>query len=808
MRPSTIANLAVPPATLVVSVLAALTFPPAAAPWQAGPGSEAGQAARALKAEFRQDFRSHHYDPEILLPWGYQGELFQSTKGLDISFRAGQEQSWQDTGLIPLFGLRGDFEVMVSFEILNAERPKRGDGVGLVLFIGNAPEPRATNAVSLAHLLLSDGNTVFMADRQRRVQGKWTHERKSVPVNGKAGKLRIERQGGRVRFSVGERDRSEFATLTEVDFGKSDLLGFHILGGTGGSPTALDLRLLEFTVRAESLPGWSDMRERPQAAPIQQLNAEQLGDVEARVQKLNARLAASVVRIRDPKRKTDGFSGVILGASGEIFTCAHHDLAPKTRVIVTLANGQEVMGTVLGSTTQRVSTDMRFPGDDVGLVVLDEKGDWPDVPLRRAAGLKSGELCVSLGQPNVHRAGQRPLLRLGRFLSLDQRGRPRNTCRGQAGDSGGPLFDLDGRVIGVLTAMESLTRGINLGCPVDGFLELRDRLRAGELVQLEKDWPERIERHNDTGGAWLPTEAYTKTLNAARGSTVEILADGKTVALGIIVDPDGWVLTKATELIGPRGHRNLFCRLADGRQRDARMVARSAPHDLALVRVAATGLPAVTWGPADDLGVGTVVVSLGTAPGTLQPGVIGAVRVSNPPSKGYLPTAVRPGPKDASGVTFTDFLPAHRQVDDLRELIRPGDLITHLDNTATPSLEDFVRVRDRRIAAAESFAGDRIKLTVKRDRKTHEVFVPLVDGPTPVLAVWLQVPWNLRRSGIPVVFSHDGGIPPHRCGGPVVNRFGQVIAVNVARVDQVQTFAIPADVVQRVIGELRQQASE
>src|SRR5271166_4593580 len=63
MRPSTIANLAVPPATLVVSVLAALTFPPAAAAWQAAPGCEGAQGARALKAEFRQDFRSHHYDP-------------------------------------------------------------------------------------------------------------------------------------------------------------------------------------------------------------------------------------------------------------------------------------------------------------------------------------------------------------------------------------------------------------------------------------------------------------------------------------------------------------------------------------------------------------------------------------------------------------------------------------------------------------------------------------------------------------------------------------------------------------------------
>src|SRR6516164_2703471 len=59
--------------------------------------------------------------------------------------------------------------------------------------------------------------------------------------------------------------------------------------------------------------------------------------------------------------------------------------------------------------------------------------------------------------------------------------------------------------------------------------------------------------------------AAFRTVVAAPGKfTVRVQCDGKDVALGTVVGPDGWVLTKASELSG-----RIVCRLRDGRRLDA-----------------------------------------------------------------------------------------------------------------------------------------------------------------------------------------------------------------------------------------------
>src|SRR6266852_3744657 len=47
-------------------------------------------------------------------------------------------------------------------------------------------------------------------------------------------------------------------------------------------------------------------------------------------------------------------------------------------------------------------------------------------------------------------------------------------------------------------------------------------------------------------------------------STVRVQCNGKDVALGAVVGPDGWILTKASELKG-----EIVCRLKDGKEYSA-----------------------------------------------------------------------------------------------------------------------------------------------------------------------------------------------------------------------------------------------
>src|SRR5438270_13135620 len=50
-------------------------------------------------------------------------------------------------------------------------------------------------------------------------------------------------------------------------------------------------------------------------------------------------------------------------------------------------------------------------------------------------------------------------------------------------------------------------------------------------------------------------------------STVRIVCDGKDTALGMVVDADGWILTKANDL-----HGDIVCQLRDGREFHADIV--------------------------------------------------------------------------------------------------------------------------------------------------------------------------------------------------------------------------------------------
>jgi hypothetical protein len=330
--------------------------------------AEGEQAPRNLTETFSLDLRKNDYPPELLLPVG-QGEIFRDEKGLLISISEGKEELRQDTGVYSQFSIRGDFEATVSFDVLKADRPKAGPGVGPVLY---AARPFGTGAVSVARRILPDGKAVFLADRMQRVRGKLTHDIKSLPSTATAGKLRLTRCGAQVHCYVSEGHKPEFVQVAKIDFGTADIGMISVCGSTGESESGLEVRLLDLSVRAESLPGLAD---QPSGDPGRRsLDARQAAELETRLQTLYARIAPAVVRILNSRRADGGFSGVIISPDGEVLTCAHHGLAANTKVIVQLSDGRKVGGTILGSVKQTTSAAERFPAADVGMVLLNETG--------------------------------------------------------------------------------------------------------------------------------------------------------------------------------------------------------------------------------------------------------------------------------------------------------------------------------------------------------------------------------------------------------------------------------------------------
>jgi serine protease Do len=95
---------------------------------------------------------------------------------------------------------------------------------------------------------------------------------------------------------------------------------------------------------------------------------------------------------------------------------------------------------------------------------------------------KKNDWCLVTGHPGGFKVGRSPVLRVGRVLEINDRTAAayvRTDCTLVGGDSGGPLFDMYGRVIGIHSRIGgSLTA--NFHVPVDTYRETWDRLVKGE----------------------------------------------------------------------------------------------------------------------------------------------------------------------------------------------------------------------------------------------------------------------------------------------------------------------------------------
>jgi serine protease Do len=161
-------------------------------------------------------------------------------------------------------------------------------------------------------------------------------------------------------------------------------------------------------------------------------------------------------------------SGVIVSADGYVLTAGHVSGQPDRPATIIFPDGRQVKGKTLG----------RNQGIDSGLVQITDKGPWPYAEMGKSGDVKSGDWCIATGQPGGYRAGRTPVVRLGRVLGRTDM-LVRTDCALVGGDSGGPLFDLQGKVIGIHSRIgNDITANIHV--PVDTYRETWDRLAKGE----------------------------------------------------------------------------------------------------------------------------------------------------------------------------------------------------------------------------------------------------------------------------------------------------------------------------------------
>jgi serine protease Do len=188
--------------------------------------------------------------------------------------------------------------------------------------------------------------------------------------------------------------------------------------------------------------------------------------MEQQVQKVVEKVLPCTVNVRDGGGQG---SGVIVSADGYVLTAGHVSREAGRVVDVTLNDGRKVKARTLGANHNI----------DSGLLKIIDNGKWPFAEMGHSADLKPGQWVVTTGHPGGYNPTRGTVVRLGRVLRSAS-DFVRTDCTIVGGDSGGPLFDIDGKVVGIHSRIGA-PLSANIHVPVDTYRATWDRLTKGDV---------------------------------------------------------------------------------------------------------------------------------------------------------------------------------------------------------------------------------------------------------------------------------------------------------------------------------------
>lgn len=285
--------------------------------------------------------------------------------------------------------------------------------------------------------------------------------------------------------------------------------------------------------------------------------------------------------------------------------------------------------------------------------------------------------------------------------------------------------------------------------------------------------------------------AFRDVVATPSKSTVRIFGDGRKAALGAIVDPSGYVVTKSSELKG-----KIEVQVHDGRKVEGKIVSRDPALDLALLKIEGTDLPTVRWADPKSATVGSWVVTTGLE---REPVAIGVLSVG--PRKIAAPSA-------ALGVQL--------ESDDNAARIAQVMPDSAAEKSGMHAGDIVIKVNDKKIEGRVSLVetirgfmpGEQVTVVVRRGEEEITLHVTLgslatiVHGDRAEFQNNLGGPLSERRAGFPSVIQHDTVLRPSDCGGPLVNLDGEALGLNIARAGRVESYALTADVVREAVQKM------
>lgn len=634
---------------------------------------------------------------------------------------------------------------------------------------------------------------------------------------------------------------------------------------------------------------------------------QDLRSVEADTKNIYDRITNATVSI---KSGYGSGSGTIIREDGLVLTAAHVAGVPDEQLMITMADGRVVPARVLGCDHDQ----------DIALAIITEAGEYPFVELAEES--IPGQWCLALGHPGGLQPDRSSLLRLSRVHESDS---ARNGTGGGdrwargihssasliSGDSGGPLFDLEGRLIGVHKAISALESESSFHVSVESIHDRMDELlarkefgqsimsRLGSIATLsssemkpdqatdlesqatthvvrdlselpaniremiqsgeskaaassdkKKTFQDSDEVSNsqssqvikfsidpsnpaqaremlkqrlnamgidgnvtimgmDDASGMKPDQDLIKVLEPISSpfsnSIARLYSDGDPVAMGVVVDQDGFVVSKASELSG-----SLTAEI-DNKHYDAELLAIDEPNDLALIRIEATHLTAIQWDQADTPSVGSFVVAPGSSDllgfGVLSHQAIPrrlnqfysftdllGIELERQKSLTQIKEVDENGPAHQAGVERGDIVIAANGVPVTNAASLAMTLLS-----STPGTEvTLSRLRpDGQVIHSKILMSNDHLASSRSGQRSRDILRVVSQMASPV---------SERSQDFPLVFLHDTPINASDCGGPLIDLDGRVIGLNIARIDRTSTAAIPARQAAQAIKELLMKA--
>lgn len=163
-------------------------------------------------------------------------------------------------------------------------------------------------------------------------------------------------------------------------------------------------------------------------------------------------------------------SGVVVSKEGLILTAAHVTAGVGKEFTVIFEDGTKVQAESLGLDSET----------DAAMARIIDEGTYPFAPIDRKGSTRLGDWVFSLGHSGGFDKERGSVVRIGRLVRMSDT-TIQSDCNLIGGDSGGPLFDLEGQLIGIHSRVGNRLSE-NMHVPISEFIENWDAMSKGEFI--------------------------------------------------------------------------------------------------------------------------------------------------------------------------------------------------------------------------------------------------------------------------------------------------------------------------------------